>query len=361
MSRFWSTIVSELTPYTPGEQPQLNNLVKLNTNENPYGPSPRVLDAIREAASDDLRKYPDPNAQQLKQAIADFYQLHTEQVFVGNSSDEVLGHTFRALLKHDQPLLFPDITYSFYPVYCKLLEIDYQAVPLRSDFSIALQDYRADNGGIIFANPNAPTGMLAPEQELRKLLQRNTDSVVVVDEAYGDFADFSAVSMVEEFPNLLVIQTLSKSRSLAGLRVGLAIGDAQLVEALERVKNSFHPYALSKLAIAGASAAFRDRLYFEENVAKVIETRERTRRQLQHLGFEVLPSQANFLFARHSTEPAAGLYQSLRERNIIVRYFDAPRVDQFIRITIGTDQEMAVLHDALQNIINRSASGHANL
>ena len=360
MSRFWSKIVSELTPYMPGEQPQLDNLVKLNTNENPYGPSPLVLDAINQAASDELRKYPDPNAQQLKQSIADYYHINAEQVFVGNSSDEVLGHAFRALLKHERPLLFPDITYSFYPVYCSLLEIDFQTVPLRQDFSIKLADYPTDNGGIIFANPNAPTGMLVPETELRELLLRNAGSVVVVDEAYGDFSNFSAIPLINEFPNLLVIQTLSKSRSLAGLRVGLAVGNVELIEALERVKNSFHPYALSRLAIAGASAAFADQPYFEETVNRVIETRTRTRQKLEALDFNVLPSQANFLFARHKTASAADLYHALRAQNIIVRYFDAPRIDQFIRITIGTDQEMEKLIEALEVIISRLTADSAN-
>ncbi|MGK0375228.1 MAG: histidinol-phosphate aminotransferase [Arenicella sp.] len=350
MSRFWSDIVSQLTPYTPGEQPQISNLIKLNTNENPYGPSPKVTAAIAAANNNDLRKYPDPNAATLKATIAKHFKLDDSMVFVGNSSDEVLAHVFRGLLKQSKPLLFPDITYSFYPVYCKLFEINYSLVPLNEGFCIQVDDYKLANGGIIFANPNAPTGIALEIDKVEILLQRNPDSVVVVDEAYVDFANDSAVRLIENYDNLLVTQTLSKSRSLAGLRVGVALGHAALIEGLERIKNSFHPYTLDALAIAGATAAFADHEYLEETCAKVAATRERTTTGLSSLGFEVLPSSANFVFAKHSKHNAETLFLALRKRDIIVRYFDKPRIKEFLRISIGTDDEMNSLLAALSEI-----------
>lgn len=351
MSRFWSEAVHSLTPYIPGEQPQLDNLIKLNTNENPYGPSPKVLTAIADANQESLRKYPDPNGAQLKRAIADYYRLDVTQVFVGNSSDEVLGHAFRGLLKHDQAILYPDITYSFYPVYCRLFDIDYKQIALREDFSLNVDDYAEQNGGIIFANPNAPTGIAVGLDKIEALLQRNTESVVVIDEAYVDFAGESAVSLIDQYANLLVTQTLSKSRSLAGLRVGFALGDAQLIAGLERVKNSFHPYALDSLALAGATAAFEDKDYFETTRQKVISTRVRAVKALRGLGFSVLPSQANFVFVRHASPPASDIFSALRERSIVVRHFEAARINQFLRISIGTDKEMDLLFDALADIL----------
>jgi histidinol-phosphate aminotransferase len=353
MSRFWSEIVNQLTPYTPGEQPQISKLIKLNTNENPYGPSPKVRAAIAAANNSDLRKYPDPNAAILKAVIASHFKLDDDMVFVGNSSDEVLAHVFRGLLKQAKPLLFPDITYSFYPVYCKLFEIDYSLVPLSEDFSIEIKDYALDNGGIIFANPNAPTGIALSIERVEMLLQGNPDSVVVVDEAYVDFANDSAVRLIEKYDNLLVTQTLSKSRSLAGLRVGIALGQADLIEGLERIKNSFHPYTLDTLAIAGAVAAFADHAYLEETCAKVVATRERTTSELASMGFDVLPSSANFVFTRHSQYNAETLFLALRQHNIIVRHFDKPRIRDFLRISIGTDAEMNTLLSALKEITSR--------
>ncbi|MFT5572020.1 MAG: histidinol-phosphate aminotransferase [Cryomorphaceae bacterium] len=352
MSRFWSDNVANLTPYTPGEQPQIDNLIKLNTNENPYGPSPKVLQAIANVNNDALRKYPDPVSSDLKQSIAHYYNLALDQVFVGNSSDEVLGHTFRALLKQSKPLLFPDISYSFYPVYCQLFDIDYLQVPLRDDFTLNLDDYSPQNGGIIFANPNAPTGIALQRDKIERLLQSNTESVVVVDEAYVDFSDVSSVNLIKQYPNLLVVQTLSKSRCLAGLRVGLALGNKDLIEGLERVKNSFHPYTLDTLAVAGARAAFEDEDYFNSTNNKIIATRSNTRDSLQDLGFSVLPSSANFLFVTHKTRAAAELFSLLRERKIIVRHFDAMRINNYLRISIGTDQQMQQLLDALREILS---------
>jgi len=351
MSRFWSDIVSELTPYTPGEQPKVDNLIKLNTNENPYGPSPHVLKAIARANTDELRKYPDPNANELKTTIAKHFSLNASNVFVGNSSDEVLAHVFRGLLKKSKPLLFPDITYSFYPVYCALFDIDYQQIALDEDYTVNIDDYAIDNGGIIFANPNAPTGIELELQHIKTLLTRNPNSVVVIDEAYVDFGQESAVRLIDDFDNLVVTQTLSKSRSLAGLRVGFALANAQLIEGLERIKNSFHPYTLDRLALAGAQAALEDNSYFEKTTEQVINTREMTRKALGDLGFEVLPSSTNFVFAKHPRYSAQGLFEALRERKILVRYFNKPRLSEFLRISIGTDQEMHKMFVALQEIL----------
>ena len=351
MSRYWSAVVHELTPYVPGEQPKLPNLVKLNTNENPYGPSPKALEALRGEVGDSLRLYPDPLGERLKEAVAAFYDVAPSQVFVGNGSDEVLAHAFLALLKHDAPLLFPDITYSFYPVYCGLYGIRYRQLPLDEKFAVNLDDYLQPNGGIIFPNPSAPTGMALPLAEIERLLQANTDSVVVVDEAYVDFGAESAVRLVNRYPNLLVIHTLSKSRSLAGLRVGYAIGDAALIEALNRVKDSFNSYPLDRLALAGAAAAVEDRAYFEDTCRKVIASRERLVADLEALGFEVLPSAANFVFARHPALDGAELTARLRERSIIVRHFKHPsRIAPYLRITVGTDGQCAALVHALREI-----------
>ena len=351
MNRYWSSVVHRLTPYVPGEQPKQTGLVKLNTNENPYPPSPRALAAMAQEATESLRLYPDPNADRLKQALATSYRVRPDQVFVGNGSDEVLAHTFLGLLRHEQPLLFPDISYSFYPVYCGLYEIDYRQVALNEAFEIDPADYLQPNGGVIFPNPNAPTGRLLPLSAIRQIVEANPDSVVVVDEAYVDFGGESAIPLVAEYPNLLVIQTLSKSRSLAGLRVGYAIGDSGLIEALERVKNSFNSYPLDRFAIAGAVAAIEDREYFEQTCGRIIRTREDLVRRLDELGFEVLPSAANFLFVRHPGYDAGEIAARLRERSIIVRHFRLPRIEQFLRITIGTDQQSDQLCQALTQIL----------
>ncbi|MEW6764954.1 MAG: histidinol-phosphate transaminase, partial [Pseudomonadota bacterium] len=328
MSRFWSPLVSRLSPYVPGEQPKIANLTKLNTNENPYGPSPKVLEAIRAEVGDSLRLYPDPDASALKQAIADYHGLQTRQVFVGNGSDEVLAFIFQALFKHEQPLLFPDVTYSFYPVYCGLYEIDYRTIPLADDFSIRIDDYlssnRGPNGGIIFPNPNAPTGRALALAEIEALLAANIDSVVVVDEAYVDFGGESAIPLVNRYPNLLVTQTLSKSRSLAGLRVGFAVGHPELIEALIRVKDSFNSYPLDRLAIVGATASFADETYFQQARQAVIDSREALVADMAALGFETIPSTANFIFSRHPAHDAAMIAAGLREHGVIVRHFNKP-------------------------------------
>ena len=350
MSRFWSDVVKGLTPYVPGEQPKLANLVKLNTNENPYGPSPRALEAIRAATGESLKLYPDPNAEALKLAIGKYHGIDARNVVVGNGSDEVLAHIFLGLLKQARPILFPDISYSFYPVYCGLYQVGFETIPLADDFSIQVDGYIKPNGGIIFPNPNAPTGCLVPLADIERLLQANTESVVVIDEAYVDFGGESAIPLTARYPNLLVVQTLSKSRSLAGLRVGFAVGHADLIEALERVKNSFNSYPLDRLAIAGAVAAFEDREYFEQTCNAVIATRKRLVGELQALGFEVLPSKANFIFARHPQHDAEKSALALRQRSIIVRHFRLPRIEQFLRITVGTDEQCAVLVAALKEV-----------
>jgi len=367
MNPYWSALVHTLTPYVPGEQPKLAKLIKLNTNENPYGPSPHVLEALKEEASDALRLYPDPNADRLKEAIAKRNGLTPRQIFVGNGSDEVLAHVFLALLKHSKPILFPDITYSFYPVYCELYGVEYTTVPLTDRFEIEVKDYLAPNGGIIFPNPNAPTGKLLGLAEIEKLLAANQGSVVVVDEAYIDFGGETITSsatssvtssviptatpLIDRFHNLLVVQTLSKSRSLAGLRVGFAMGHPDLIEALERVKNSFNSYPLDRLAIAGAVAAIEDEAHFDKTRLAVMASRTTLSEELTTLGFEVIPSAANFIFVRHPTRDAGQLAAALRSNNIIVRHFKLPRIEQYLRITIGTDEECAALVTAFKGIL----------
>ncbi len=352
MSRYWSEVAHGLTPYVPGEQPKLPNLVKLNTNENPYGPSPRALEAMRQQVADSLRLYPDPHSDALRESIADFHGVDRGQVFVGNGSDEVLAHAFLALLKHDQPILFPDITYSFYPVYCGLYQIEYREVALTGGFEIRVEDYFIPNGGIIFPNPNAPTGRLLALTEIERLLKVNTESVVVVDEAYIGFGGESAVGLVKRYAQLLVVHTLSKSHSLAGLRVGYAIGQPALIEALDRVKDSFNSYPLDRFAQAGGAAAMQDRTYFDEMRSKVIATRTRLIEALTELGFDVLPSAANFVFVSHPQHSGAALTAELRARSIIVRHFKKPaRIDPFLRITVGTDEQCDVLLTALGEIL----------
>ncbi|QXP90489.1 histidinol-phosphate transaminase [Methylococcus capsulatus] len=356
MNPYWSALVRDLKPYVPGEQPKLDNLVKLNTNENPYPPSPKVLAAIRGELGASLRLYPDPNAELLKQAIARYHGVAANQVFVGNGSDEVLAHAFQALLKQTRPILFPDITYSFYPVYCGLYDIAHETVPLTESFEIRIEDYLRPNGGVVFPNPNAPTGRLLPLTDIETLLSKNRDSVVIVDEAYIDFGGESAAALVNRFPHLLVIQTLSKSRSLAGLRVGFALGEPGLIEALERVKGSFNSYPLDRLAIVGGVAAFDDRDHFEWSRQAIMWTRQWLSRGLAELGFEVLPSAANFVFVRHPRHDGAELAAALRERHIIVRHFKLPRIDQFLRITVGTEGECQILLDALSELVAGQAA-----
>ncbi|ARN32090.1 TPA: histidinol-phosphate transaminase [Acinetobacter baumannii] len=352
--RFWSPEVRELEPYVPGEQPKIQNLLKLNTNENPYPPSPKVVEAVQAVLheqADVLRLYPDPDATALKQAIAKQQNINVSQVFVGNGSDEVLAHIFKAFFLQDEPILYPDITYSFYPVYSQFFGTKTKEIPLNENFEIDVRDYTQPNGGVIITNPNAPTSIALSLAEIEQVLQANPDRVVVIDEAYVDFGAESAVSLINRYENLVVCQTTSKSRSLAGLRVGFAIAQTHLIAALEAVKNSFNSYPIDRFAIAAAVASFEDQAYFEEQCQKVITSREKLVRDLTELGFNVLPSKANFIFATHSQHDAGQLAQKLREQGIIVRYFNKPRINQFLRITVGTDEQNARLVQTLKQDI----------
>lgn len=351
MSRYWSPVVHTLRPYVPGEQPAMGTVVKLNTNENPYGPSPRVLAALSAEIGDGLRLYPDPGATRLRDALARRHGLDREEIFVGNGSDEVLAHSFQALLRHEAPLLFPDITYSFYPTYCRLYGVDYREVPLDGDMRIRVDDYRQACGAIVLPNPNAPTGIALGRAEVEALVAEHPDQVVVVDEAYVDFGGESAVPLVRSYRNLLVIQTFSKSRSLAGLRVGFAIGQRPLIEALERVKDSFNSYPLDRLALAGAVAAVEDEAWFEQTRDRIIASRQQLAEALLGLGFEVLPSAANFLFVRHPGRSGAALAADLRTEGILVRHFSTARIADFLRITVGADADIERLVEALGTLL----------
>ncbi|AMX18255.1 Histidinol-phosphate aminotransferase [Acinetobacter pittii] len=352
--RFWSPEVRELEPYVPGEQPKIQNLLKLNTNENPYPPSPKVVEAVQAVLThqaDALRLYPDPDATALKHAIAKQQNIDVSQVFVGNGSDEVLAHIFKAFFLQDEPILYPDITYSFYPVYSQFFGTKTKEIPLNDNFEIEVKDYVQPNGGVIITNPNAPTSIALGLVEIEQILKANPDRVVVIDEAYVDFGAESAVSLVNRYENLVVCQTTSKSRSLAGLRVGFAIAQSHLITALEAVKNSFNSYPIDRFAIAAAVASFEDQTYFEEQCQKVISSREKLVDELTTLGFKVLPSKANFIFASHSSHDAGQLAQQLREQGIIVRYFNKPRINQFLRITVGTDEQNERLVQTLKEDI----------
>ncbi|MBP8027076.1 MAG: histidinol-phosphate transaminase [Acinetobacter sp.] len=352
--RFWSPEVRELEPYIPGEQPKIQNLLKLNTNENPYPPSPKVVAAVQAVLADSadvLRLYPDPEASALKHAIAAQQNVDVANVFVGNGSDEVLAHIFKAFFVQQQPILYPDITYSFYPVYSQFFAVKTKVLPLNDDFEIVVDDYKQANGGIIITNPNAPTSIALEVSAIEEVLQANPNSVVVIDEAYVDFGAQSAVSLVEKYENLVVCQTTSKSRSLAGLRVGFAIAQPHLIAALEAVKNSFNSYPMDRFAIAAAVASFEDQAYFEAQCQKVIASRDKLVMELESMGFKVLPSKANFIFASLPSKDAGELAAQLREQGIIVRYFNKPRINQFLRITIGTDEQNQRLVDSLKNDI----------
>ncbi len=350
MSRYWSAIVHRLHPYVPGEQPQIPDLIKLNTNENPYPPSPHVLDALKAAVDDRLRLYPDPASEALRQCIADYYQVSQAEVFVGNGSDEVLAHAFQAFFQQSEPLLFPDITYSFYPVYCGLYGIEYETVPLNEDFSLPLNRFLIPAGGVIFPNPNAPTGRALSRSEIEAFLQQKSDCVVIVDEAYVDFGAESCIPLVKNYPNLMVISTLSKSRALAGLRIGYAIAQAELIEGLVRVKDSFNSYPMDRLAQVAGIASFEDETYFQKRRQQVMQSRARLAEELELLGFHIVPSMANFIFAR-PPKAAESVAEGLRERGVIVRHFKQPRIQDYLRITVGTEQENQALLKALQEVL----------
>jgi histidinol-phosphate aminotransferase len=350
--QFWSDKAQALSPYTPGEQPRIAGLVKLNTNESPLPPSPRALAAMREAVGDDLRLYPDPESTALRGALARHHGVEVANVFVGNSSDEVLAHVFVALLKQDRPLLAPDVTYSFYPVWAEVNDIAYETAALDEHMRIRLDDYRRNSAGaIVLANPNAPTGIALTRAEIAQLVGANGAIPVVVDEAYVDFGGETAIPLIAEFKNLLVVRTFSKSRALAGLRVGYAIGDAGLIEALSRVKNCFNSYPVGRIAEAGAIASIEDEDYFQSGLKIIIGERERMTAQLAALNFDVLPSRANFVFARHGSVQGAELARALRDRAVLVRRFNAPRIADYLRITVGTAEQTDRLIGALGDIL----------
>jgi histidinol-phosphate aminotransferase len=350
MSSFWSKTAKGVTPYVPGEQPQDKQYIKLNTNENPYPPSPKVLEAIQDAASL-LRLYPDPEALELRKAIAKHFGLSHQEVFVGNGSDEVLAFAFMAFFMPDRPVVYPDITYTFYEVYASLFGVKATTIPVREDFTIDIRPYCTDRAGVIMANPNAPTGLLLGLKEVETIVRSNPNNVVIIDEAYVDFGGQSAVTLVRDCPNLLVVQTFSKSRALAGMRVGFAIGSTELIEGLNRIKDSINSYPLDRLALACAKAAIEDDQYFKDITQRIIKTREGTRGALRAMGFNVLDSKANFVFVSHSDIHAAQLFKELRERGILTRHFPRPRIDNFLRVTIGTEEQMSQFIEALREVI----------
>lgn len=352
MSRYWSSLIQNLDPYVPGEQPKDKKYIKLNTNENPYPPSPAVIDKIKRYANEDLRLYPDPEAEELKNALADYYRIDPKQVFVGNGSDEVLAFSFMAFFDRHRPILFPDITYSFYRVWARLFNLEFKLVELDENLSLVPEKFLIPNGGIIFPNPNALTGKYLPLKFIREILSYNRDVVVIIDEAYIDFGGESAITLIDNYPNLLIVRTFSKSRSLAGMRIGFAAGSRELIAGLETIKNCFNSYTLDRLAMVAAIEAIKDDDYFTQTRNKIIATREKTAAELQKLGFSVVPSQANFLFITHPNYGAADLYLELKNRGILVRYFNHKRVKNYLRVTIGTDEEMELLIDTLKHILH---------
>ncbi len=350
--REWEHNIRNVEPYIPGEQPKSVGVIKLNTNENPYPPSPKAELAARDFNFDRLKLYPDPNASQLVHGLAKYYQVLDNQVFVGVGSDDVLSICFLTFFNSDKPVLFPDISYSFYPVWANMYQIPYCEIPVDKDFHIVAKDYYRENGGIIFPNPNAPTSLYMGLDEVENIVKNNQESVVIVDEAYIDFGGQSAISLIDKYENLLVVQTYSKSRSMAGMRIGYAIGSQRLIEAMQAVKFSINSYTMNITSLVYGSAVLEDEEYFQECVEKIIATRERTKRELAELGFTFLDSKTNFLFAQHKKIHADALFEELKKKNIYVRYFNRPKIDNYLRITIGTDEQMNKLFAALKEIIN---------
>lgn len=349
----WEANIRKVVPYVPGEQPKSNQLIKLNTNENPYPPAPGVDMALKEMDYDTLRKYPDPTSSVLVEELADYYGLTKEQVFVGVGSDDVLAMAFMTFFNSEKPIMFPDITYSFYPVWADLFRVPYISSKLDEEFGIVVKDFYQDNGGVIFPNPNAPTGLYLPLDQVEDIIKHNQDVVVIVDEAYIDFGGTSALSLIETYENLLVVQTFSKSRSMAGIRIGYAMGHPDLIKALNDVKYSYNSYTMNMPSLVLGVEAVKDDKYFKEMIDKLIKTREHAKKRLGELGFQCLDSCTNFLFASHKEVPAKEIYEALREQQIYVRYFNLPRLDNHLRISIGTDAEMEVLYDFLDNFLKK--------
>lgn len=336
----WEANIRKVVPYTPGEQPNESGMIKLNTNENPYSPAPGVEKALKALDTDTLRLYPDPTAGDLVHSIAAFYGLKDEQVFTGVGSDDVLAMCFLTFFNSEKPILFPDITYSFYDVWADLFRIPYERPALDEEFHIRKEDYFRENGGIVFPNPNAPTGVEMPLSEIEEIVAKNPESIVIVDEAYVDFGATSALPLIEKYDNLLVVQTFSKSRSLAGMRIGYAFGNPELIKYLNDVKYSFNSYTMNRTSILLGTASIEDDVYFKETVEKIVNTREWFKAEMKKLGFTFPDSKANFLFASHPKVPAKEIFEAAREKDIYVRYFDKPRINNYLRITIGTDEEM---------------------
>lgn len=347
----WENNVRKVIPYTPGEQPNFPDMIKLNTNENPYPPAPGVEKIQKEMSTDALRLYPAPAADSLVESLAQYYKLKKEQVFVGVGSDDVLAMAFLTFFNSEKPILFPDITYSFYDVWADLFRIPYACQPLDEQFHIVKEDYLKENGGIIFPNPNAPTGVLMPLSEIEEIVAANPDVVVIVDEAYVDFGGESALPLIEKYENLLVVQTFSKSRSLAGLRIGYAFGSEKLIRYLNDVKYSFNSYTMNRPSLEMGVAAIQDEVYFKETTGRIIATRERSKEELRKLGFEFEDSMSNFIFAKHPDHDAKKMFLALKEKHIFVRYFDKPRINQYLRITIGTDEQMDALFAFLRDYL----------
>lgn len=352
MSKYWSEITKSIEPYVCGEQPKDKKYIKLNTNESPYPPSPKVLEAIKNAANGDLRLYPDPDCDEFRKAIAEYYNLSKDEIFIGNGSDEVLAFSFLTFFNTNETIIFPDISYSFYPVYAGLYNLNYRLAKLEDDFSISVSEFAEKNGGVIIPNPNAPTGRCLDTDSIKRILNYNSNKVVIIDEAYIDFGGNSVVGLIKEYDNLLVVQTLSKSRSLAGIRVGFAMGNKGLIQGLNRVKNSFNSYTIDRVAAAAAVTAIKDKEYFTECVTKVINTRERIVKKLNSLGFNVIPSKANFIFITHKDYAASDLFTKLREKSVLVRYFNKERINNYLRVSIGSDEEMDFFIEKLQEIMD---------
>lgn len=351
MSKYWSEITKSVEPYVCGEQPKDKKYIKLNTNESPYGPSPKVLEAIKNAANEDLRLYPNPNCDELSETIAKYYNLNKKQVFIGNGSDEVLAFSFLTFFNPEETIIFPDISYSFYPVYANLYNINYKLAKLKDDFSIPVDEFTIENGGIVIPNPNAPTGKQLDLVSIKNILEYNSNKVVIIDEAYIDFGGTSAVSLIKDYPNLLVVQTLSKSRSLAGIRLGFALGQEELIDGLNRIKNSFNSYTIDRVAAVAAVEAIKDEEYFRECTSRIIKTREKVTEELSELGFNVIPSKANFIFAGHPKYPAGELFVKLREKGVLVRYFNKDRINNYLRISIGAEEEMELFIEKVKEIM----------
>ena len=353
MNDLWKKNLRDIEPYVPGEQSKDRDIVKINANENPYPPSPKAVEALKNFDTDRLRFYPQANATALKQAIADFYEVKAENVFVGNGSDDVLALAFQAFFNGDKPIAYPDITYSFYPVWCRLLGIEYVNYPLDEDFRINVEDYKAENGGVVIPNPNAPTSIGEGREFVERLMEYNQDSVVIIDEAYCDFGGVSSVPLINKYENLLVTGTFSKSRSLAGMRIGFAIGSKTLIDTLEAVKNSYNSYTVDALSIAMGIEAMKDVEYFNETISKIIATRTRVTEELRLLGFEVLDSQTNFIMATHEGYNMKEMFEYLKENKIFIRYFNQPRINKYVRITIGTNEEMDKFLQGVKDFFNR--------